>query len=116
MRTRLTLQPNQNGAKRLRDPYGDRLVCVRYRYDERRRRRCKTAELIVEESEWEPSGGPQAPEKLVQVRVAWTEEELRRRVKTAGGRWNPQRRAWELRYDQVVALGVTDRIVEEGRI
>jgi hypothetical protein len=31
--------------------------------------------------------------------------------KRAGGRWDPQRRVWELRSDQVVALGREGRIV-----
>ena len=54
MRTRLTLHPGQDGAKRMQAQYGDRLVCVRYRYDERRQKRFKTVELIVEESDWAP--------------------------------------------------------------
>jgi len=37
---------------------------------------------------------------------------VRRQVKNAGGRWNLQRGVWELRYDQVVALGLAERIVE----
>jgi hypothetical protein len=32
-RIRLTLQPDQDGAKGVRTQYGERLVCVRYRYD-----------------------------------------------------------------------------------
>ena len=51
MRTRLTLHPNQDGAKQLRDRYGDRLVCVRYRYDETKKQRWKTVELIIEKSD-----------------------------------------------------------------
>jgi hypothetical protein len=34
-------------------------------------------------------------------------------VKTAGGRWNPARRLWELRYELVVALGLEDRIIRD---
>jgi hypothetical protein len=55
MRTRLTLQPDQDGAKQLREQYGNRLVCVRYRYDETTRRGWKTVELLVEERDWEPT-------------------------------------------------------------
>jgi hypothetical protein len=33
MRTRLHLKPGQKGTKQLLAQYGDRLVCVRYRYD-----------------------------------------------------------------------------------
>lgn len=52
MRTRLTLAPGANGTKKLMERYGTRLVCVRYRYDDERRRRIKTVELIEEESPW----------------------------------------------------------------
>jgi hypothetical protein len=34
--------------------YGDKLVCVRYRYDTESGRRFKTIEIIVEEKEWAP--------------------------------------------------------------
>lgn len=34
MQTGFTSQPHQDGAKRLREQYGEPLVCVRYRYDE----------------------------------------------------------------------------------
>jgi hypothetical protein len=33
MQTRLTLLPGQNGTKKLLAIHGDRLVCIRYRYD-----------------------------------------------------------------------------------
>jgi hypothetical protein len=52
LRTRLTLQPGRPGTKRLVDEYGERLVCVRYRYDDARHRRLKTVELIVEDVPW----------------------------------------------------------------
>lgn len=49
------------------------------------------------------------------MRVAVQEIEMRRQVKGAGGVWNPDKQAWEVRYDVVVALGVTDRIMEDAR-
>lgn len=108
MRTRLTLQPHQDGAKHLLAQYGDRLVRVRYRYDEQRKRRIKTVELIVEESLWEPLPYPRSAQ--VGVRVGLPESDVRRRVKDAGGKWDPQRGLWMLRYDQVIALGLVERI------
>jgi hypothetical protein len=48
-RIRLTLHPEQDGAKHLRTQYGDRSVCVCYRYDEQRQKRFKTVESIVDE-------------------------------------------------------------------
>jgi hypothetical protein len=49
MRTRLTLRPHQRGAQQLLAQYGNRLVCVRYRYEAQQQKRVKTVELIVEE-------------------------------------------------------------------
>lgn len=54
MRTRLKLKPGQRGTKKLQALYGDRLICVRYRYDAENGRRLKTIELIVEEKAWVP--------------------------------------------------------------
>src|SRR5713226_1277422 len=49
MEIRLTLRPGMSGTKKLLARYGERLVCVRYRYDRATGRRVKTAELIVED-------------------------------------------------------------------
>ncbi|NTW89058.1 MAG: hypothetical protein HGB26_08070, partial [Desulfobulbaceae bacterium] len=45
----LYLKPGQKGTKRLFEQYGDALLCVRYRYDEKRGIRLKTVEIVVEE-------------------------------------------------------------------
>ena len=109
MRTRVKLRPGQRGTKQWLNQYGDQLVCVRYRYDAQRRKRYTTIELIVAEADWTPP--PPPPDTVVGVRVAWGEAALARRIKAAGGTWNRQRQVWELRYDQVVALGLVDRLV-----
>jgi len=54
MRTSTTVQPEGRGARKFFAQYGDRPVCVRYRSDERQKKRCKTIELIVEEWPWTP--------------------------------------------------------------
>ncbi|MCG3208398.1 MAG: hypothetical protein FOGNACKC_02002 [Anaerolineae bacterium] len=105
MQTRLTLLPGQPGTKKLADKYGDRLVCVRYRYDRGRQRRYKTVELIIDEAEWIP------PEELVGVLVAWGEIEVARRVKNAGGVWLAGPKVWQLPYRQAVKLGLKARVV-----
>ena len=102
--------PGQKGAKRLRDQYGDQLFCVRYRYDREKRKRFKTIELIIAEEPWSPPPARLSGETLVGIRVAFKEVELQRQVKQAGGKWNPGRRVWEMRYDRAVALGLKDRI------
>ena len=112
-RVRLHLKPGQKGTKQLLEQYGDRLVCVRYRYDAERKKRFKTVELLVAERDWEPPLPRVAPDQILKLRVAFVEAELRDRVKRAGGTWNPEQRIWQLRYDRAVALGLNGRIVDD---
>ena len=110
-RVGLHLKPGQRGTKQLLAQYGDRLICVRYRYDPQRKKRFKTIELVVAERDWQPSRARFGDDQVVGLRVAYAEVAVRDRVKRAGGRWNPERRVWQLRYDRVVALGLNARIV-----
>jgi hypothetical protein len=112
-RVRLHLKPGQKGTKQLLARYGDRLICVRYRYDAERKKRFKTVELLVEERNWQPPRPRFAHDQIVGLRVAFTDVAVRDRVKQAGGTWNPERRVWQLRYDRAVALGLKSRIVDE---
>ncbi len=112
-RVRLHLKPGQKGTKQLLAQHGDRLICVRYRYDAQREKRFKTVELLVAERDWEPPRPRFAHDQIVGVRVAFAEVAVRDRVKQAGGTWNPERRVWQLRYDRVAALGLNSRIVDE---
>jgi hypothetical protein len=114
MRTRLTLHPGQDGAKQLRERYGEQLVCVRYRYDETRKERWKTVELIIEKRAWEPPPPRQPEETVVAIQVGAQEREVRQQVKAAGGKWNPREVVWELPYGQVIALGLADRVVTKA--
>jgi hypothetical protein len=100
METRLTLRPGQNGARKLTERFGKRLVRVRYRYDEVLRKRFTTVELIVAESDWTPrSRKPRAtrpPDEMAYVRVAYGEEDLRAKLKALGALWRPRHKLWEL--------------------
>jgi hypothetical protein len=89
-------------------------VCVRYRYDETTQERWKTVELIIEKSHWEPPPPRWRDDTLVAIRVAAQEREVRKQVKAVGGKWNPRKVVWELPYGQVVALGLTGRVVTTG--
>jgi hypothetical protein len=101
MKTRLILKPGQKGTKRLVDKYGDALVCVRFRYDEKTRKRLKTVELIVEQSDWTPPAPRFTANRLVSLRIEGYETELREKVKEAGGRWNPEKKLWYVRYGKI---------------
>jgi hypothetical protein len=98
MRTLLHLKPGQKGTKQLLAQYGDRLVCVRYRYDVQRKKRFKTVDFIVDEHEWDPPATRFAADAIVGVRVGLAEVKVRDQVKQAGGKWNRSRKVWALRY------------------
>jgi len=113
-RVGLHLRPGQKGTKQLVARYGDRLVCVRYRYDAQRKKRFKTVELLVAERDWEPPPPRFAHDHIVRLRVGFADVAVRDRVKRAGGTWNPDRRVWQLRYDRVIAPGLTRLIVDDS--
>jgi hypothetical protein len=107
MKVRLILRPGSRGTRKLLAQFSKRLVCVRYRYDERLKRRCKTAELIVDEIAWEPKPGT-----LVNVRFRYMGNSLHQKIINAGGRWDKKKLIWRIRYDKAVELGLVDRIVD----
>ena len=110
LRTRLTLAPGQNGTKKLARRFGDRLVCVRYRYDETTKRRFKTVELVVDEIGWERAN---RPDPLIRIRLSIEETALRQKVKEAGGRWLPVERLWEVPLSAVRRLRLQGRTITE---
>jgi hypothetical protein len=107
-RTRLNIQAGKKGTKKLQKKYGERLLCVRYRYDDERMVRRRTVELLEDEKVWRPNPRRQ---RWVFVRVAFAESELRRKVKAAGGSWDRQKHAWKIRRAKIESLGLIKRIV-----
>lgn len=114
MQTRLKLKPGQKGTKKLVQEYGDNLVCVRYRYDEKSQKRFKTIELIIEEIPWNPKEAQKVGKmnEITEVSIGYNERELRNLVKKAGGVWNNQKKAWELEYRKIIELNLEDRIAK----
>lgn len=111
MKTRSTLKRGQRGTLKLTKRYGEQLLYVRYRYDPVRKKRLKTVELIIEETDWEPEEQC-APDQIVGVRVAMEETGLQKSLRKAGGIWNRHRKVWEIRYDKVLELQLASRIVD----
>jgi hypothetical protein len=135
MKTRLVLKAGDKGTRKVVREFGERLVCVRYRYDEVGRRRLKTAEIVVEEVPWDPgskgrsrseqgevkqgaagsASTPDGPtdgdEQRVTIQILYGEKDLRALVKEAGARWLPDDRLWELELGAVRRLGLEGRIV-----
>jgi hypothetical protein len=116
METRLSLAPGQNGTKKLLARYGERLVCVRYRYDAARKVRHKTMELIVETIPWAPNrrNPRREPEDMVSVRIEFSETALREQIKAVGAIWRPKHRLWEVDWKTVRELGLQTRVVAQN--
>jgi hypothetical protein len=122
-------RPGQRGTQKLVTRYGERLICVRYRYDAVSGTRYKTVELIVDQAAWNPPPPhPHAPKPVIKVdnidaletpspqqvgvKVFYRENELRERVKAAGGHWSKAEKLWRLPYRTVVSLGLVHRIAK----
>ena len=110
-----TLNPGDPGTKKVLRKYGDRLICVRYRFDTQTNRRYKTVELIEDQIR-RNSGKPGIPmNKIVDIRIHVKETRTRGIVKAAGGRWDPQKQTWRLPYREVKNLGLEKRMVLDKR-
>ena len=113
MKTHTHLKPGQKGTKRLVEKYGDKLLCVRYRYDKLRGVRLKTVEIIVEEKPDTPSLRYRDTD-LVAIVVPYTEKALRDMLKAAGGRWDPEERLWRVAYGSIRNdAGLVERIMKD---
>ena len=123
MKIKRILQPGQPGTKKLAERYGDKLVCVRYRYDNEKKTMFKTIEIIIDRKpRWIfaiPRGKPWQPQvkkirknELMSLRIAYGEVNARNQVKAAGGTWDPKRKVWQLDYEKVRELGMETRVVD----
>jgi hypothetical protein len=104
------LKPGQKGTRRLTEEYGERLLCVRYRFDALRGVKLKTVELIVAET---PLTRPRfRDDDLVSLAIAYDETELRQLLRRLHARWDPQRKVWFALYGRVRGTALEARIAE----
>ena len=68
--------------------------------------------MIVDESAWEEKEDKISQNKLTQIRVGYEETDLREKITTKGGKWNKQKKVWQIWYGDVVDLELTERIVQ----
>src|SRR5262249_47803823 len=108
----VTIKPGRPGTKDLTTEYGDRLLCVRYRYDDEQCVRYKTVELIVEEAPWVPSQ-TLAPTDLVAVHIRSQERALRSAAFLLGARPTDGPDTWRMTYAVARILGLAGRV---GRV
>lgn len=112
MKSHCHLKPGQKGTKRLVEQYGESLLCVRYRYDQKRGVRLKTVEIVVEERPWKSpyvfKDGDIAP-----ISVAFEETELRARLHQMRARWDPIEKVWLVPYRLIRGTELESRIPED---
>lgn len=104
------LKPGQDGTKRLVEKYGDTLLCVRYRFDEKREMKMKTVEIVVDER---PLRKPRfKDDDLVAVHVAFGEKEYRQQLREMKARWDGARKLWYVRYGLIRGTPLEERLAE----
>lgn len=108
-----TLMPGQPGTKKLSIQYGDRLVCVCYRYDVEQQRKLTTVEVIVDDHSWHPDSQRIHPNKRLSLQVEYGEVGVGKAIKAAGGVWDKRHKVWKLAYKEVISLGLMGRVVSE---
>lgn len=106
-----TVLAGSPGTKDLADKFGDRLLCVRYKYNRELKQKIKTAEIIIREWDWEKNPKDIPQNKIVHVRIEFGEKQLGLLIRSAGGNWNKAKKYWELAYGTVRQLGLEDRII-----
>jgi hypothetical protein len=112
MKIKRKLAPGEAGTKRWIEKFGNNLLCVRYRYDEDSKKKITTVEIAVAETAWIKNPRRIPANKIMHLRINYGEIKLANLVKAAGGKWNKQKKVWELSYSNVVALGLEKRVVK----
>ncbi len=100
MKAHTHLKPGQKGTRRLVEQFGDKLLCVRYRYDEIRQVGMKTVEIIVDERPCKPPVRYR-DQDIVAVMVQFTGHAIRGKLKAAHGRWDPEEKLWRVAFGAI---------------
>ena len=120
MEVRKKLKPGTHGTKRLQKIYGEDLICVRYRYDEKKRTRYTTVELIVDKQpyakgflfkKYAPLYSEDEYSPLLNVKISYQDIEMRMKIKDAGGIWDSEKKYWKLDKHQVISLGLEKCVI-----
>ncbi len=84
---------------------------MRYRYDEKSRKRFKTVELIVESKPWIGPAPSFADTDLVPVYIGFSDKSSREIAKAAKGRWDPEKKLWFIRYGRIKSTALEKHII-----
>ncbi len=81
-----------------------------FRYDAKTRQRIKTVELIVERKEWSPPKPAYGENTLVHLRIKADDMPARSQAKAAGGRWDPEKKLWFVKYGRIAGTPLEKHI------
>jgi translation elongation factor EF-G len=102
------LSPQTRGALKLARQYGEELVCVRHRMDDKGEYRYTTVELLVEKTPVRPRA-----DNIVAVYIGPAEKALQTAVRAAGATWDSKARTWRMPRRVAAILRLVDRITEK---
>ena len=107
------LRPGRKGTGRLVEKYCTSLLCVRYRYDEKRGVQLKTVQIILQKLSHTPSLR-HSDADIISVMVPFTARGLREALKAAGRRWRPEERLWRAPCGFIRSnAGLVERMVRD---
>ena len=86
-------------------------MCVRYRRNANGSHRYTTVELVVDGVAVDARNG-KAAERIVGVRVGFSETQLRQQVRDSGVKWDAPARLWRMSLRAAKQLGLLDRVVQ----
>ena len=122
MEIRKTLSPGDPGTKQHLRRFGEKLVCVRYRYNDEKKQRYTTVEVIVDQRSYlhyhakaeNKVQGKSEGDYQVYLKIPYNDFETRIKIKKAGGYWDTSQKAWKLDKQTAIALGLKDRIIKNA--
>jgi aspartate-semialdehyde dehydrogenase len=102
------LSPQTRGALKLARQYGEKLICVRHRTDDKGEYRYTTVELLVEKMPVRPR-----TDNIVAVYIGSAEKALQMAARAAGATWDSKARTWRMPRRVAAILKLADRITEK---
>ncbi len=109
--TRKVLRPGQPGTQKYMQEFGSDLICIRHRYNSKKRKKQITAEIVLEEKPWLTDTKRIPPNKIVGIKVTYQEKNIRKMIQDVGAKWDPVSRLWFLAYHHIESLGLEKRMI-----
>jgi len=114
MTTKKVIHAGQPGTQKWIKKFGQDLIAVRYKYDTATNKKMVTVELIAEVQDWQKNLKRIPKNKIVKIKIGYGEIDLRQRIKALGAVWNKTEKVWEMKYEIVKTLGLTERIIDSN--